>query len=81
MKNEDRYEIVNNIRVLQPKYLRGTEKFVFERNIDRLHSNKLLKRINESFVFQQSVTEISTIEEQQRKQMRTRNGFSEGVDF
>jgi hypothetical protein len=36
LKNEDRYEIVNNIRVLQPKYLRGTEKFVFERNMEKL---------------------------------------------
>ena len=51
LKNEDRYEIVNNIRVLQPKYLRGPEKIMFERNIEKMHRNKLLKRINESVVF------------------------------
>ncbi len=31
--NEDRYEMVNNIRVFQPNYLRGKEKKIFDKNL------------------------------------------------
>ena len=51
LKNEDRYEVVNNIRVLQPKYLRGPERSIYEKNMEKMHRNKFLKRINESLVF------------------------------
>ena len=55
LQDEDCYEIVNNIRVLQPKYLKGRDRKVFDRTIDGYRQNKLLKRINETFVHQRSI--------------------------
>eukprot|EP00347_Sterkiella_histriomuscorum_P000517 403375544 len=54
--DEQYYELVNNIRVLQPKYLKSKERKVFEKSIHEYAArNKLLKRINQSFVHQRSI--------------------------
>jgi hypothetical protein len=52
LKNEDCYEIVNNLRVIQPRYLPKPERKVFESKVAMIRSNKLLKRLNETFIHQ-----------------------------
>ena len=48
--DEECYEIVNNIRVLQPKYLKGKDRKIFEKNIENYRKDRILKRINETLV-------------------------------
>jgi hypothetical protein len=48
---EDCYELYNNIRVLQPAYLKKKERKSYEVNLAKYRSSKLTKHINESFVF------------------------------
>ncbi|CDW85299.1 UNKNOWN [Stylonychia lemnae] len=57
IQDEDCYEIVNNIRVLQPKYLKGKDKKLYDKNIECFQRNRLLRRISETYVHQRSIAD------------------------
>ena len=58
LADEDCYELVNNIRVLQPKYLKDKQKRTFERSLENYHKTRELKRINETLVHQRSILDF-----------------------
>jgi len=50
LHDEQCYELVNNLRVFQPKYLKPRERKEFQVRMDGLRQNKLLRRLNETFI-------------------------------
>lgn len=48
--DEECYEIINNVRVFQPKYLKIKDRKIFEKNIENYRKDRVLKKINETLV-------------------------------
>ena len=56
LQEEGCYDVINNTKVLQPKYLKKDQKKVLEQVLSEMKKDKKFKRINESYVFQKLQT-------------------------
>jgi len=68
IKNETCFELVNNIRVLQPAYMKAKERTMFESKVRKLtKTSKLLRRLNETFIYQRmlKIAELRQVEREQ----------------
>lgn len=54
---EQYYEVVNNVKVLQPRYMQIRDKNLFEKNLHEFMKKRNSKKIAESYVFQKGLIE------------------------
>lgn len=71
---EQYYEVVNNVKVLQPRYLQVKDRKIFEKNLQEFIKKRQTRKIADSYVFQKSLVDIESTKRKFVKQLdKSRN--------